>query len=281
MGFNAYKVRSRGNFDPTSKEPARLSRSKIDLFIECPRCFYLDQRLGLPRPSMPGFTLNNAVDELMKKEFDAHRAKKIPHPFMKAYGLDAVPFDHPDMDIWRDALRHGISYHDKEHNLILRGGIDDVWVTPKGQLHIVDYKATSKKSEISLTDGYKRQVEIYQWLFRKNGFDVSNIAYFVYANGQTDREAFDGKLEFDVEIMPYEGSDTWIPEVIDRMHQTLMQDVVPAKGTSSGNVCEHCDYREIVGKTLLSLHTAAKDTKKSVPAKKKDEKSTDATATLF
>jgi hypothetical protein len=91
MAF-AYSLRTRNNFDPKSKEPFRISRSKIDLFTECPRCFYLDQRLGIKRPDTPPFSLNNAVDLLLKKEFDIHRADATAHPLMKAYGLDAVPF---------------------------------------------------------------------------------------------------------------------------------------------------------------------------------------------
>ena len=50
----------------------RLSRSKIGLFQECPRCFYLDNRLGLKRPPGYPFNLNTAVDTLLKREFDAH-----------------------------------------------------------------------------------------------------------------------------------------------------------------------------------------------------------------
>ena len=36
----------------------------------------------------------------------------------------------------------------------------------------------------------KRQMEIYQWLLRKNGFKVSDTGYFVYANGITDARSF-------------------------------------------------------------------------------------------
>jgi hypothetical protein len=43
---------------------------------------------------------------------------------------------------------------------------------------VVAYKATSKKGEVSLDAhwqvSYKRQMEIYQWLLRKNGLPVSN-----------------------------------------------------------------------------------------------------------
>ena len=98
-------------FDPASGEPFTISRSKIDMFTECARCSYLDLRLGVKRPSMPGFTLNNAVDELFKREFDVHRANGTTHPLMASYGLDAVPFQDERMDEWRDALRRGIKFH--------------------------------------------------------------------------------------------------------------------------------------------------------------------------
>lgn len=68
--------RTKNLYNPDSKEPFKLSRSKIDLFLNCPRCFYLDRRLGVGRPPGSPFALNSAVDVLFKKEFDLHRAKK-------------------------------------------------------------------------------------------------------------------------------------------------------------------------------------------------------------
>ena len=65
----------------------RLSRSKIDLFLECPRCFYFDNKLGTKRPPGYPFNLNTAVDTLLKQEFDAHRAKGTKHPLQKTYKL--------------------------------------------------------------------------------------------------------------------------------------------------------------------------------------------------
>lgn len=256
-------ARAGSTFDPASKEPFRVSRSKIDQFIECQRCAYLDMRLGVKRPSMPSFTLNNAVDELLKREFDIHRAARTTHPLLKEYGLDAVPFDDPRMEEWRDALRRGIAYHHEPTNLLVRGGIDDVWETPTKELIIVDYKATSKKigpkTEDDLYDAYKRQVEIYQWLFRQNGFTVSPTAYFVYVNGKSDMNAFDGKLEFDIDLIPYTGSDTWVEPAIIDLKAMLVKDEIPAVGTSfGGGPCEHCTYREAAGKSLLAVHAKQK-----------------------
>ena len=235
--------RKRNLFDPISEVPFKISRSKIDLFLNCPRCFYLDRRLGVGQPPGYPFSLNSAVDKLLKKEFDTHRAAAAAHPLMKKYGLDLVPFQHEKIDEWRDALGGGMQYHDKDTNLIIQGAIDDVWVNSKNELFIVDYKATSKVGEVSLDAewqiGYKRQMEIYQWLFRKNNFKVSDIGYFVYANGDADKEAFDAKLEFDVKIIPYEGKDDWIPIAVKKIHECLSQDEIP----KASSQCDYCAYR--------------------------------------
>lgn len=237
--------RTRNIYDPQSSDSFRLSRSKIDSFLNCPRCFYLDRRLGIGQPPGYPFSLNSAVDALLKKEFDIHRAKGTAHPLMKAYGLKAVPFEHEDLEIWRDSLRKGISYLHPETNFLVTGGVDDVWQDESGKLIIVDYKATSKSGEVNLDAdwqiGYKRQMEIYQWLFRKNGFEVSDTGYFVYCNGDADKEAFDGKLEFDVKLIPYKGDDSWVEDSLLKAKECLDGNEIPSKGED----CDFCAYREV------------------------------------
>ncbi len=230
----------------------RLSRSKIDLFTECPRCFYIDNKLGIGRPRGPAFTLNVAVDALLKKEFDVHRSNGTSHPLMKKYGVDAIPLKHENMDTWRENFE-GIQHLHKPTGLIISGAIDDVWVNPKGELIIVDYKATAKDGKIEgLSDSgwesqYKRQMEIYQWLFRRAGFEVSDIGYFVYVNGKKDKAAFDGKLEFDVTLIPHKGSDKWVEGVILNVKACLDGGVVP-KSSPTCEFCEYLDAREYVVK---------------------------------
>lgn len=255
-------------FDPSSTEPFTISRSKVDMFTECPRCSYLDLRLGVKRPSMPGFTLNNAVDELFKREFDVHRANGTAHPLMKSYGLEAVPFKDDRMDEWRDALKRGIKFHHHPSNFILRGGIDDAWITKDDEVIVVDYKATSKKvgptSEDDLYDSYKKQMEVYQWLFRQNGFKVHPTGYFVYANGDSDKDAFDAKLEFSVVLIPYTGNDAWVEPTLMRMRETLSSDEIPdyGRGTAfGGKDCEYCCYRDEAGKTFKEHVLKAKKKK--------------------
>lgn len=246
-GKNIYDPKVNG---PGGREPFRLSRSKIDGFIDCPRCFYIDRRLGVDKPPGFPFNLNSAVDHLLKKEFDLHRAAQSAHPLMKAYNLDAVPFQHPKMDEWRDALKGGVTYLHEPTNFFVTGGVDDIWVNPAGELLVVDYKATSKDGEVGLDaewqDGYKRQMEVYQWLLRRNGFKVSNTGYFVYVNGKRDAAAFDAKLEFDVKLIAYEGKDTWIEDTLMAAQHCLASDKLP----SASSDCDYCTYRKAVGEVL-------------------------------
>jgi CRISPR/Cas system-associated exonuclease Cas4 (RecB family) len=234
------------NFIPGKKNNWKLSRSKLDLFVECPRCFYMDNRLGVKRPPGYPFNLNSAVDALLKKEFDIHRTKNKQHPLQKKYKIDAVPAPHDQLDIWRENFQ-GVQYEHPETSMMITGAIDDLWINSDGEYIVVDYKATSKNEKIEALDkewqdGYKRQMEVYQWLLRKNGLKVSNIGYFVYCNGDADKEAFDAKLEFDITLIPYEGNDSWVEETIISAHECLLSDKLP----NPGHDCDYCTYRKVV-----------------------------------
>lgn len=235
-------------YQPGRTAPYPLSRSKIELFMECPRCFYLDRRLGIARPPGFPFSLNAAVDKLMKKEFDIHRVAHKTHPLMERYGIKAIPLENAQLEDWRNNFK-GIRYHHSATNLTLFGAIDDVWQNEAGEYLIVDYKATSKNEKIeSLNkkwqDSYKRQMEIYQWLFRQNGYPVSDTGYFVYCNGITDNEAFDAKLEFDLTIIPYQGDSSWLEPKIKEIYDCLESDDIPAPSLD----CDYCRYRAEVRK---------------------------------
>lgn len=232
------------NYEPGQESPFRLSRSKIELFLECPRCFYLDRRLGVSRPSTPPFTLNNAVDHLLKKEFDSHRREEVVHPLLKAHGLDLVPLQDRRMDDWRENFV-GVQHMHDDTNFIVFGAVDDIWTDQKGVVYVVDYKATSKDDAVTELEDtkwhhqYRRQMEVYQWLLRHNGLNVSDTGYFVYVNGKRDAEAFDAKLEFDINLIPYKGRADWIDDTLVRVKECLDSDSAPEQSET----CEYCSYR--------------------------------------
>jgi len=241
-------------YQPGQKTAFKVSRSKIELFKQCPRCFWLDARLKIKRPSGPPFQINKAIDELLKKEFDVYRSKAQPHPMMVEFGIPAVPFIHADLDKWR-ANFTGVAALHEPTNLYVFGAVDDIWVKQDGELIVADYKATAKQSEITLDAdwqiSYKRQMEVYQWLLRQNGFKVDNTAYFVYANGRLDLDGFHDRVEFRTKIIPYTGSDTWVEKALKDMKACLEGDM-PAVGTAAmGGDCDYCTYAK--ARTELTL----------------------------
>ena len=229
-------------YSSESSESYKLSRSRIENFCKCKKCFYLEEKMGISRPAQFPFNLNNAVDELLKNEFDTYRGTEQNHPIILEYGIDAKPFKHPDIEDWRTRNK-GIGFLDNDTNLYFYGLVDDVWIsTINEKLIIVDYKATSKKGEVSLNApwqiSYKRQVEIYQWLFIKNVFDVEDIAYFVYCNGRSDKDEFNNILEFKTKIISYKGDSDWIDPITREIKKTLDSDNIPLSDPN----CEYCRY---------------------------------------
>lgn len=247
---------------PGQKTPYKLSRSKIDLFTQCPRCFWLDTRERIKRPSSPPFRINSAIDELFKKEFDAHRDSQTVHPLCDTYGLKLVPFKHEKIDEWRDALRRGVRHLHEPTNLLITGGVDDIWVDEDtGELVVVDYKATAKNGEVSLDAdwqiGYKRQIEVYQWLLRRNGFKVSPMGYFVYTNAKLDADGFADVLQFKTRLIEYRGNDGWIEPTLEKMKECMDSDGMPSVGTAAmGGPCEFCTYAK--ARTQLTLEALTK-----------------------
>ena len=229
-------------YNKDTTEPYKLSRTRIENFCRCKKCFYLEEKLGISRPASFPFNLNNAVDELLKEEFDSFRGTNKNHPYIEENGLDAKPFDHPNIEDWRTRNK-GIGFLDEETNLYFYGLVDDVWINTKtDQLILVDYKATSKKGEVTLDApwqiSYKRQIEIYQWLFRKNGFDVQNIGYFVYCNGIKENVLFNNELKFKVKIIPHKGDDSWLDKIVKEIYQVLNTEEIPEPSPN----CEYCRY---------------------------------------
>lgn len=236
---------------PTVKRPRlssagllRVSRSKVENFLRCPRCFWLDLKAGVRAPSGPPFNLNIAVDHLFKNEFDVHRRAQSVPPRLSAVGLALIPSHHPSMHAWR-ANFTGVAVPRPDLGLELFGAIDDLWhdgASLDDRTHFVaDYKATSKKDPVSLDAdwqiAYKRQMEFYQWLLRGNGLRMSDTAFFVYANGIKGDRPFDDRLEFETRILPYDGNDAWVLPVLLRLRECL-ELAGPPDGAKDCEVCE-------------------------------------------
>ena len=221
----------------------KISRSAVEQHLNCQRCFYLAYKHKIKLKTLP-FTLNSAVDNLCKNEFDHYRAKAEPHPMFIEHGIKAVPFSHKKMDEWRDNFK-GIRYINEEEGYNFGGAVDDIWQKPNGELIVVDVKATSKNifdwedtySKWEYAKGYQRQLEMYQWLLEKNGFDVASEGYLVYYNGKKNESMFNQMLTFDLHLIKLECKNDWVEDAILRAISTLKGEMPRPAGS-----CDTCNY---------------------------------------
>ena len=240
------RTRESSIYKPNQEQEFKISRGKFSDFLTCPRCFYMDRVKGLASPDMPGWTLNETTDRLLKKEFDVCREKQESHRICLENNLDnIVPFAHPDIDKWRDSLRSGLMV--KFNNIILTGGVDDIWQnTDTKELIIVDYKSQASSYEVepvsylssAYHEGYKIQIDFYAYLLKEMGFDVCNTAYFLVCNADRNAEGFYGKMNFSETLIPYAWNIDWIADKLTKMLETLNSTKMPESNES----CMNCAY---------------------------------------
>ena len=243
-------------YSPNQKEDFKISRGKFSNFLTCKRCFYLDRVKGLDPPGTPGWTLNETTDLLLKKEFDYCRERQIPHRlFIENELSNVVPFDHPEIDNWRDSLHKGLMLRYKDTNIILTGGVDDIWQhNISKQLIIVDYKSQAKLGRVDKQDyledpyheAYKIQMDFYAYLLSGMGFDVHQTSYFLVCNAKRDDQEFKKRMNFDEYLVPYNWNIDWIDNKIDEMVNVMNDKQVPEQNLS----CKNCAYSEQYAKVI-------------------------------
>ena len=260
--------RHRGKFNPDNPYPYELSRSRVETFLRCKACFWLHQIHKVPPPEIPSFTINSTTDILLKRDADAVRGKSAL-PLWEQAGLEhIIPFDHEHLNNWTNSLHYGLndSYFNtvhKETNIKFGGGLDDVYLnTETDQIHIIDYKSqaqgtrnpdTYEVKPSSLNDpwkiGYKRQMDMYVWVARQKGLNVSNTGYFVYVDAQhkhiegmlIDRDPSIAWMKFNASIIPYEADTSWVEPTLVEIKNFLMNQSTIPDHTPKGDNFVGCD----------------------------------------
>lgn len=219
----------------------KLSRSGLKLFLECPRCFWLDLHHKIKRPPSYPYTLSAAVDYLVKQEFDGYRQKGILPPVFADQNLPAKLYSGPELTDWRNNFR-GVAYHDKNLNAVLYGAVDDVLEFEDGSLAVVDYKSSGSK-EVTIYDDYQKQMEIYSHILQNLGFKTHSQAYFVFYVVQKDGGGFKNALPFREELRTVPVNSSWVNDVFVQAVNTAKQDHAP----DCANNCLHCSFVQKAG----------------------------------
>lgn len=214
-----------------------FSWSDISTFLRCPRCFYSAKKLGIKLDSFSDetFALEKQIDSCLKRDFDSYRNERKVHPIM--VNSEAVRLlKHEKLSIWREPIstadrynKGGIQYHDAWGNWMVYGGVDDVWVNDRGEFIIVDYKVTVK-NRVKVNSLYKKQLEFYAWVFKKNNYPVSLVGYILFCKLQYNQDFSDGMLKFELELVDCLLDDSWVEETINNALICLDSTQLPKVG---------------------------------------------------
>lgn len=222
----------------------KISRSGLKLFLDCPRCFWLDLHHKIKRPPGYPYTLSAAVDYLVKREFDGYREKgQLPPVLIEAGIKDAKLYSGDNLSEWRNNFK-GIAYFDESLNAILYGAVDDILEYSDGSLCVIDYKSSGSK-EITIYDDYQKQMDVYNWILKHKGYETYPEALFVFYQVMKEgKESFDNVLEFKESVKPVKVNMDWVGNAFERAVQVARSDNPPLDPPSKGH-CDHCHYVEM------------------------------------
>ena len=177
----------------------KLSPSSLNLFEECPRCFWLTQHKVWKRPAGVFPSLPSGMDRILKNHFDKFMQKKILPPelaenkFCKGMKLFA---EKEKLDIWRNN-RKGISFTNKKGDE-LHGAVDNI-LTKGKKLIVLDYKTRGFPLKEDTAEHYQLQLDIYNFLLRKNNYLTEDFGFLLF---YVPREVLSGgEIIFDTELV--------------------------------------------------------------------------------
>lgn len=206
-------------------KPIQLSPNSLNLYLECPQCFWLDKNMGIKRPPPYPYALNSAVDALLKDEFDTYRAKNLPHPMLKDNNIDARLFSNQKLlNQWRNNFA-GIRFFDPDLQATLFGAVDDVLEFEGGKIAPLDYKSTGS-SAANVYDRFQLQLDTYTFLMEKNGFKTTRKGYLAFYIVDKSRGFID-RLPFRKEMVQIETNPSDIYEIFKDAVNCLKQQTPP------------------------------------------------------
>jgi hypothetical protein len=203
----------------------QLSPNSLNLYLDCPHCFWLDKNKGIKRPPPYPYALNSAVDALLKEEFDAYRAKKLTHPLLEESNIKAHLFPNQKLlNQWRNNFA-GIRYFDPELKATLFGAVDDVLEFDDKKIAPLDYKSTGS-SAANVYDRFQLQLDTYTFLMEKNGYQTARKGYLAFYIVDKSKGFID-RLPFRKEIMQIDTNPSDIYEIFKDATTCLRQSDPP------------------------------------------------------
>lgn len=214
-----------------------LSPSSLSLYLECQHCFWLEKKMGIKRPQLFPYNLNQALDSVMQEEFDYYRRRGEQHPLLEknpstSSGRAKLFGNKKMLERWRDGKR-GLGYADKGLKATLRGALDDALEFSDGSLAPLDYKATSKKIG-RVYDEFQLQMDVYAFLLGKSGYKVWPKAYLAFY-------IVDGERGF-IDNLPFRKELVEIKTDISEIYNIFCEAVALLRGNNPPKHSRECAF---------------------------------------
>ena len=199
----------------------KLSPRSLSLFLECPRCFWLEKVKGKSRPKKPSSSLPNGMDQLIKKYFDKYRARGKFPPEIEGVVEGKIFVDQERIRKWRSWQKTELKYEDKNLRALLSGALDECFML-NGFYIPVDYKTRGfepENYEEYSQKYYQFQLDCYTFLLEISGYPHLNFGYLIYYVPMEIREGGVGK--FKIEAVKLETHPERIKEIFEKAVKTL------------------------------------------------------------
>lgn len=216
----------------------KTSPSKINLYNECKRCYWLQEVKGVKRPRGIMSSLPNGIDGIIKGYLDYCRSKKILPKELKALeGKYQLYPDQAKIFRWRN-WRTGPTYVSKL-GLTLSGAIDDLLVDIRtGAVAPFDIKSKGKEPAgvEESQKYYQSQMDCYSLMFEKNGMTTTGSAHLLYFYPTTEMP--NNVISFETRLISFPVDPKAAAEKCIGIIELLKQTAEPEPNPG----CEYCNY---------------------------------------
>ena len=213
--------------------PYKFSPSSLSLLKDCPRCFWLHFNKSIKRPDSIFPSLPSGMDRILKAHFDSFRDRGELPPELKELNGDVTLFDNAELlNAWRNNLK-GIQWEDENKN-IFRGAVDNILQKGK-KLIVLDYKTRGYPVKEDTAGHYQDQLDIYNLLLRKNGFETENYSYLIFYHPSKVNEK--GDVVFHTDIIKMEISVKNAERIFKEALETLSGEI-----PNSSEECSFCRW---------------------------------------
>jgi len=213
----------------------KLSPSALGLFLDCPRCFWLEKNRKLKRPRGIFPSLPGGMDRVIKTYFDGYRQDGGLPPEVQGKVLGRLFQDLARLNRWRDWKTTDLAYTDAALQVTLSGALDDCLID--GERYIpLDYKTHGYGAKPESIAFYQHQLDCYCLMLEASGFPTTGLAYLVYYYPLTVGP--NGQVAFAVVPLRVTTDLTRAKDLVARA-VTCLRGPLPAPGAE----CEHCQWQ--------------------------------------